>query len=224
MEDAASTTNDPAIDEDLSDQFTWQEYVPGVILIVPMAIAFLLKGFSPNGMINWAVSRNSIGSGELLTIQSHMFAHGSIMHITMNCASLYAIAPVLFQRLGSGFRAAILLFVLFELSGLGGLGTFLAIHQWNDTPMLGASGAIYGLVGFLVRYPQAGGPIVPIFSKDMLNVATELIKDHVWLFVLIALPPLLLGNGGGLAWEAHLGGFIAGLLLCPLCVKYAKVI
>lgn len=224
MEKSAATSDNNIAEVEISDPLIWQDYLPGLILTTPMVIAFLAIGFSSNGMIGWAVSRGAIGSGNLLTIQSHMFAHGSIVHIVMNASALYAIAPLVVHRLGSGFRSSILFFVLFELSGLGGLGTFLALHQWNDTPMLGASGAIYGLVGFLVRYPDAGGQVRPILSKDMFQACLGFIKDHFWLFLIFALPPLLSGRGGGLAWEAHLGGFITGFVLCPLFVRRTKVI
>jgi len=222
MEDTPTVSSEMPLDEDAPLAHVWHDFIPGALLIAPMAIAFLAMFFSADRMMSWAISRNAIASGNLQTIQLHMFAHGSIMHIAMNGFSLYALAPVVVQRLGSGFRALILFLVLFEISGLGGAAAFLALHQWNDTPMLGASGAIYGLVGFLVRYPQIGARIVPIWSKEMFKVSVELVKGNFWLFLLIGLPPLLAGRAGGLAWEAHLGGFCAGLILCPHLLKITR--
>lgn len=220
-DDDQEATADEVIDGPEPIPHVWHDYVPGILLLIPMVVAFFAMFFEPDRMLPWAISRAAISAGNLKTVQLHMFAHGSIVHIAMNGIALYALAPVVTQRLGSGFRASILVLVLFELSGLGGAAAFLVLHQWNDTPMLGASGAIYGLVGFLVRYPQIGAQIVPIWSKEMLKTSVELVKDNFKLFLYFGLPPLLMGRAGGLAWEAHLGGFIVGLLLCPFLLLSA---
>lgn len=197
----------------------WSNYVPGALLLAIMVPAFVIFLWRDGSMIDWAVSRATLANGNPATLQLHMFAHGSILHIVMNSLVLFSIAPVVVHSLGEGPRAWLKFFLLFEFAGLAGAGFFLAIHQWSDTPMLGASGAIYGLVGFLIRLPKPGEHVSPIWSREMLKVMFGILKDHFWLVLLFVLPPLLTGRSGGLAWEAHLGGLLAGMLLAPYLLK-----
>jgi membrane associated rhomboid family serine protease len=211
---AADSTEDGEIAE--GEPLPWHHYIPCSLLILAMAVAFALKFFSAEeGMIDWAISREGLFSGNFTTLQLHMFAHGSIIHIVMNGIALFSIGAIVVQKLGGDARAWAKLLFLFEVSGLAGAIAFLSIHQWDNTPMLGASGAIYGLLGFLLRLPKNGGAFIPIWSSDMFKIVVDLIKDHFWLFLMFGLPPLLMGHSGGLAWEAHLGGFLAGIILAP---------
>jgi membrane associated rhomboid family serine protease len=194
---------------------TRQDMIPGAVLLTVMVIAFLLTFLDYDRMLPWAVSRQALAAGRWQTLELHMFAHGSIIHIVMNGIALVAFSGQVVQRLGSGARAWGKFLLLFEVSGLAGAAAYLALHRWDSAPMLGASGAIFGLIGFLVRFPKDGGEMVPIFSRAMGEIAVDLIKQNLWLFVIFGLIPLLTGQSGGLAWEAHLGGFIAGLILCP---------
>ena len=227
------TSHQPLLDREIEAQeivehrIPWFDYMPGILLLIPMIGGFLLMFFDPDGMIDWAVSRSVLNAGRFENLQLHMFAHGSIAHIVMNGLALFSVAAVVVNKLGSNFKAWLGLLILFEITGLSGAATFLVLHQWNDVPMLGASGAIYGLVAFLVRIPaNKDDEIIPIWSTSMWNVVINIIKDHFWLLLMFGLPPLLLGKEGGLAWEAHLGGFIAGLFLTPYLMnkgsKFAK--
>ncbi|WP_144096042.1 rhomboid family intramembrane serine protease [Croceicoccus sediminis] len=193
----------------------WEDYVPGTVVLIPIAYAFIACFFQEGGMIGWAVSREALVEGKIWVLQLHMFAHGSIAHIVMNSLALFSIAALVVQKLGGVRQAWWKFLLIFEVAGIAGALAFLIIHQWNATPMLGASGAIYGLLGFLVRLPDDGESFVPLFSRDMVDVVWQLIKDHFWLFLIFALPPLIAGRSGGVAWEAHAGGFLAGLLLAP---------
>ena len=82
--------------------------------------------------------------------------------------------------------------------------------------MLGASGAICALLGLLLRLPSEGYELHPIRSDRMKLAAKEFVKANLILILLLTVPALLLGQGGGVAWEAHLGGFIFGLFVAPL--------
>jgi membrane associated rhomboid family serine protease len=97
-------------------------------------------------------------------------------------------------------------FVLYILSAIGGAVGFLALSA-SPGPMVGASGAIFGLFGAVQywdfqRRRATGAPLGP-FWKVMLG----LVLMNVMLFALV---------GGYLAWQAHLGGYVAGFLVARL--------
>lgn len=141
---------------------------------------------------------------------SHMFLHGSFTHVLINCAFLLAFGPAVARRFGS------LLFLLFFLiCGVAGAAVHIACNWGSPAPVIGASGAVSGLwaVGFLMLptvWEDSWQPLGSILSTRML----------VWtaFFVGINLFAGLTGMGTGdevqlVAWQAHIGGYAAGLLL-----------
>jgi membrane associated rhomboid family serine protease len=144
---------------------------------------------------------------------SHMLLHGSLMHVTVNCLWLLAFGPVVARRFGG---PAFLLF--FVLCGLGGAACFVAMDWGLNVGAIGASGAISGLMGAAIRMMRvrepylniATLPLMPLFSSQVL------LFSAVWLVL-----NLLTGLFGGIvmgtiepiAWQDHLGGYLAGLLL-----------
>ena len=211
--------SDPEPDED--DPFVtdgwlvpWHAHVPAALLAAAMTGAWLLH--FPRGMASWGISSAALAEGRYETIALHMFAHGPLVHILMNMSALVAISGPLVSRLGPPPASWARYLALFVLGGLTGTACFLAVHPHGTLPMLGASGAIYALLGLLLRLPPEPGPLLGIRTPRMRRVAVRLIKDNLWLFAMLVLPPLLLGGQAGLAWEAHLGGFLFGLFAGPL--------
>ena len=136
------------------------------------------------------------------------------MHIGFNMMALLAIGPAVMERLGPlGGRSLTGFLALFFGCGLAGMAFWLGLNPSSDIPMLGASGAIFGLLGAILRQPDPQLPPVPLVSKAMGKAVIAFVRLHIPLLVIFAIP-LLFGSGFfGLAWEAHLGGFIAGILL-----------
>jgi membrane associated rhomboid family serine protease len=192
----------------------WQAYVPGGLLGAAMAAAWLAR--FPGGMTDWGVSRAALADGHFAGIALHMFAHGGLFHIMMNVIVLVTISGPLIARLGSPPAAWLRYAALFGLSGLAGMTAYLLLQPHGDVPMVGASGAIYGLFGLLLRLQHAGAPPAPIRSRRTLLAAKDFVKDNLLLFALLTLPAWLDGRGGGVAWQAHLGGFLFGLFAGPL--------
>jgi membrane associated rhomboid family serine protease len=189
--------------------------IPGIVLAVPMVIAFAWLVWDQGSMIAWAVSGPRLGEGRFELIVLHMFAHGGLMHIIFNLSALAALGPAVMERLGPlGPRSFAAFMLLFFGSGLGGLAFWLALNPDSQIPMLGASGAIFGLLGYLMRQPDPHGAPVPLLSAQLGKAFREWFKLHLPLVALFAIPLLFGGDNFGLAWEAHLGGFLAGMLLC----------
>ncbi len=190
----------------------WHAYVPPVLLAAGMTAAWLIH--FPRGMTSWGVSGSALAEGRYETVALHMFAHGPIFHILMNMVALVAIGGPLVARLGAAPAAWGRFLAFLVLSGLAGMACFLAMHPHGTVPMVGASGAIYGLLGLLLRLPPESGPLLSLRTERMRKAVVQLLKDNFWLFVLLLLPALLAGQGG-LAWEAHLGGLLFGLFVGP---------
>jgi len=138
---------------------------------------------------------------------SHMALHGSFLHVGMNCLWLLACGPIVARRYGGG-----LFLLFFLLCGIAGAATYLALNWASPDPVIGASGAISGLMAAAVRmlrWPNADPlrPLAPILSRPILFFSA------VWLATNYFFGMTGLGTGGDIriAWQAHLGGYLFGL-------------
>lgn len=145
-----------------------------------------------------------------LALFSSMFLHGGVMHLLGNMLYLWIFGNNVEDYLGHGK------FLLFYL--LCGLTAALA-HAVTDLtsaiPMIGASGAISGLLGaYLILYPRARVVVLIwfFFFIRFVRVPAFLVLG-LWFVMQI---PGALGNADGIAWFAHIGGFVFGLLLVRL--------
>jgi membrane associated rhomboid family serine protease len=160
--------------------------------------------------------------GSLPSLFGHMFLHAGFSHIGGNMLFLWIFGDNVEDALGH-FRY--LLF--YVLCGLAAAGLQVALMPSSTVPMLGASGAIAGvLAAYGLLYPRS--PIQVLNPIPVLWFAWGL---FFWLpawivigeFFLVNLWSTVTGAGGGVAFAAHVGGFIAGLLLSPLLRKEPKV-
>jgi membrane associated rhomboid family serine protease len=111
-----------------------------------------------------------------------------------------------------GLRAAgvIAFFIFYLVCGVIAGLVFVALHPGGMNPVLGASGAVSGLMGAAARLMDGQGRLGSPFSRSALSMAAAWIVVNM-LIALTGLAPGL--EEGSVAWEAHLGGFAAGLLL-----------
>lgn len=98
---------------------------------------------------------------------------------------------------------------------------FLILNDRPSASALGASGAIFGLIGALARVHPATGVAVSILSRRSWLLARMFIRDHLVMFALIFGAIVLTGQSALLAWEAHLGGMLFGLFVAPLFLPRA---
>ncbi len=191
---------------------------PGWALIALLVGAFVWHLPRGTVMVEWAISAEILRAGHWPNIFLHMFAHGGFMHIAFNSMALASLSPYVAFRLGTGPAGWLRYLALFLTCGLAGLAMFLAIHPNGDVPMLGASGAIFGFAGFLVRYPPGVPGTMPLWSRETGRALVDFVKTNLFLIAILTLPALLAGQSGGVAWEGHLGGFLFGLLAAPFFV------
>lgn len=143
-----------------------------------------------------------------LTLITAMFVHGDIFHIAGNMLYLWVFGDNVEDRLGHG---RYLLF--YALCGLAAAGLQIALMPSSDVPMVGASGAIAGVLGgYLLLFPGAQVltlVFIVFFVRIMVLPAVLLLG----LWFLIQVVSAANGSEAGVAWYAHIGGFVAGLAL-----------
>ncbi|HEX4077874.1 MAG TPA: rhomboid family intramembrane serine protease [Rhizomicrobium sp.] len=141
---------------------------------------------------------------------TYMFLHGGWAHVLINSVWLLAFGPIVARRFGW------LLFLgFFLVCGIAGAAAHLACNWGSTAPVIGASAAISGLMaaGFrmLPLAPRTGRtPLAPVLSPRIL------LWTALWVLVNVIAGVTGLGTGGEVqlvAWQAHLGGYAAGLLL-----------
>jgi membrane associated rhomboid family serine protease len=143
---------------------------------------------------------------------SFMFLHGGFWHLLGNMWSLYIFGDNVEDRLGP------LRYLVFYLAcGLASGLTHLLFNPYSNIPTVGASGAIAGVMGaYFLLYPGARIlTLVPILFFPLFFEIPAFVFIGVW-FVLQVLSAAGGGGAGGIAWWAHIGGFLAGVLLCKL--------
>jgi len=152
-----------------------------------------------------------------LTLVSAMFLHGGFTHITSNMLYFWVFGNNIEDSMG---HARFLLFYL--ICGIIESFTHILAGPNSRIPMIGASGAIAGILGaYLVLYPRAyvSTLFFYIFFIRVIDLPASLILGF---WILIQLLYATMGGGGGVAWYAHVGGFFAGVLLIRYFARKPK--
>ena len=146
------------------------------------------------------------------TVFTSMFMHGGLMHIIFNMWFLWIFGDNIESVLGHKR------FVLFYLlCGVGAALLQIQINTGSQIPMVGASGAIAGVLGaYLIRFPRATVHVlvILIIFITFIRVPAMVVIGFWFLSNLTAgLGTLGIEETGGTAWFAHLGGFVSGVVL-----------
>jgi len=149
----------------------------------------------------------------VLPLFTHMLLHANATHLAVNSVWLLAFGPIVARRYGG-----VAFVVFFVLCGLAGAAFFIALNWGDDVGVIGASGAISGLMGGAIRMMRlrqpymnvATMPLLPIWSSQVLGFSA------VWLVINLVTGLTGVGTGGQIepvAWQDHMGGYLAGLIL-----------
>lgn len=179
--------------------------VAGVILA-----SYAAQGLLPDQGQAYALYPAEVMAGRPLGLLTSLFLHGGWPHALMNAAFGLAFGAPVARLFGLRAAGVLAFFIFYLLCGvLAGL-TFVALHRTGLNPVVGASGAVAGLMGAAARLMERRDRLGSPFSRSALSMAAA------WIIVnlLIAATGWAPGSGGApVAWEAHLGGFAAGLVL-----------
>lgn len=197
-----------------------------MVIIIANVLAYLyelqmdsgtLKGF----IFIWGLVPSHLlnnPSAEWVTIFSSMFLHGGWLHIISNMWVLFIFGDNVEERMGS-FRY--LFFYLLSGTAAGLLQAF--ILPPSQVPMIGASGAIAGVLGaYLILFPSSRiASIVPIFFIFTIVEIPAFIFLIFWFVSQLysGLFTIQGGGGSGIAWWAHIGGFSFGIITALLFAR-----
>jgi len=154
-----------------------------------------------------------------VTLFSSLFLHGGWMHLIGNMLYLWIFGNNIEDILGR-FR----FIVFYFLSGLIATLAQVMTHPESTIPTVGASGAVAGVLGaYLVVYPRARVyTLVPIFFFIQIMVLPAYFVLGFWFVLQFFSGVFSLGRefAGGVAWFAHIGGFLFGMALIKFIIKY----
>lgn len=200
----------------LGDDNSGRRITPVVtyVLIAINVLVFFLELNNGEAFIErWAfVPRRFLDdpAGDFVTLFTAMFMHAGWLHLLGNMLYLWIFGDNVEDRLG---HAKFLIFYI--LSGLGATFAQLAFSMGSNVPNLGASGAIAGVLGaYLIMFPRGR---VRVLMGRMVVPMSALIVIGLWfllqIFSQVSAFTASSQTEGGVAYMAHIGGFVAGVIL-----------
>ncbi len=157
---------------------------------------------------------------QVFALFSFMFLHGGFWHLLGNMWSLYIFGDNIEDRLGH------LRYILFYLLCGWASGLVHLFMNWHSTvPTIGASGAIAGIMGaYLLLYPKSKIlTLIPIFFIPYFIELPAFIFLGIWFVIQFLSAAGSHGQAGGIAWWAHVGGFLAGMAFLKLLLKLPEL-
>lgn len=194
-----------------------------VALLAALGIAYGVQVFllAPDDVHALALSGRAVQEGRWWTLISSIFLHAGLAHILMNGGVALAFGPAVARHFGPGPRSALAFLLLFLVCGvLGGLG-FVALHWGSPDPVVGASGAISGLWGGASRLIGRGRGLWGLWEGPVRGQIIVVVAFNL-LIALAGLAGEATGVPVRIAWEAHIAGFAAGLLLIGPFIRLAR--
>jgi len=209
----------------------------GLMVAIHLAATFILNQEGQTQLIIWFafLPLRIVAAGQDLSLAlpllwtpfTHALLHGGWDHLLINVAWLAIFGTPVARRYGAGPTL-----IIFFVASAAGAAAFAATTLWTGSYLVGASGGIAGLTGAAVRFmfqpvivgtnPQTGERV--LLGRHLVSL-TGLWGDKrartftlIWVILNAAVPllPLITGTNVQVAWQAHLGGFFAGLLMVGL--------
>ncbi len=181
-----------------------------IFIILVNAFVFVLELMGGDSFVmQWSAIPAQITSGHhVITILTAMFMHGSWSHIIGNMIFLWAFAPEIEDAMGPGRY-----FVFYMIGGMVAMLAQVAADPHSSVPNLGASGAIAAVMGaFLVTYPRDRiRTVLLIFIFVRITFIPAALLIGFWFLTqLLNAGSVAHVQTGGVAYLAHIGGFIFG--------------
>lgn len=201
---------------------------PAIVLLLGGAIvaAHVLRMYGPPDISDQLGERYAVvpldyeeglNARNFVPLLAHAFVHAGWLHLIFNMVLYLAVSGTVVSRLGQGAAGAGRFLALFFLCAAASALTYVAFNRGSPVGAVGASGAICGLFAAYLMGARWDWR-ASIRDRQVLMAGAWFLALNVGLAAFIRQANIM-----PIAWEAHLGGFIAGVLLFPfLAPKYAR--
>jgi membrane associated rhomboid family serine protease len=162
------------------------------------------------------IARHFSIAQQLFSLLSFMFLHGGLVHLAGNLWMLYIFGNNIEEHLGP-LRYVLLYLLCGIASGL----SHAALHPGSMVPVIGASGAIAGVMGaYFLLFPAARIlTLIPVLFIPLFVEIPAVVFLGIWLVMQFLNASFGHGAAGGVAWWAHIGGFLFGMVLLKLLAR-----
>lgn len=187
---------------------------PAVALALAILGAYLWQTHAGSEALlaQYGVSAPALREGRYGVLLTSLFLHGGWGHAAGNAAFALAFATPVCRAMGADAKGAAMFFIFYLLCGLLS-GLAFALSHWGDEALAaGASGAVAGCMGATSRLMGGGPGLAPFRSRPVMSMALSwLAVNAIFGLAFVGWAP---GSAGApMAWQAHLGGYLAGLVL-----------
>ncbi|HTX48243.1 MAG TPA: rhomboid family intramembrane serine protease [Caulobacteraceae bacterium] len=193
---------------------------PVVALCLALLVLYALQAaIGTDALIaRYGLSHQALAEHRYETLVTYGFLHVGWAHVILNTLGLFIFGPPVARLMGAGPRGVLALAAFYltteVLSALG----LLAVDRNSQVLVVGASGAVSGLMGAAARLIEGQGRVGPLFGRTVVGFTLVWGALNVILGVFRLTPGAF---GQAVAWQAHLAGFFAGLLLIGLFARLA---
>ncbi len=191
-----------------------------VVLLIGAHAVRLLAGIDVG---RFALTAGDLRTGRWIGLISYLFVHASWAHVLINAAFTLAFGAPVARWLQGGARGAAAFFAFFAICGvmaaLGYAGLFSVLGGGGDWALVGASGAVSGQLGAAARLIEGRGRLGQIGGRTVVGMTLAWIAVNA----VLGLSGLTPGAAGlPVAWEAHVFGYLAGLILIGPVARLAR--
>jgi len=171
-------------------------------------------GFTPDVFFN-IDHKYLVPSWIYVTPLTSMFMHGGWMHLIGNMVFLW-----IFGNNVEDYFGAIKFIIFYFLSGIAAIAVYSVFGITSEVPLVGASGAIAGVMGaYIILHPRAQVTCLIFFILIQFVTLPAKVVLGIWFAIQVVMSVTGSSTGGGVAWLAHVGGFVFGAAVLWIVVR-----
>lgn len=190
-----------------------------LLLAASMPALYFFQSRAHDYWLGLAFAPVDLSEGRYVGLVSSMFVHGSWPHAAMNAVAALTFGTPIARLFRGGVGVGVFL-SLYIVSGVVATLGYGLLHWGSVDPLVGASGAVFGLIGAATRLLGGGGRVLPLASRAVLTTAFAWMAVNAVLGLIGFAPGT---EGARIAWEAHAFGFVFGILaIGPLARLFAR--
>jgi membrane associated rhomboid family serine protease len=187
---------------------------PAMVLVGSILVANAFQQWigADSLILRFGFSPADLAHGRLAPLVLALFLHAGWAHALANCAFALAFGAPTSRRMGEDAKGAAAFFVFYLVCGVLANLIYAQIHPRDINVVVGASGAVAGLMGATSRLMGPGPGLAPLISRPVIGMALA------WTLVNVVFGAWFVGltpgsDGAPIAWEVHLAGYAVGLFL-----------